>query len=341
LIISAPYADVNNKNDNGAVYAIMNIDTFRGQRDLIAPVNYNARYVGQRTLDMLGETIFGGLGVQIVNVDGNAYSNDLLITGARVDAGFVADSGATYLVREVQTDLNDNDFGNYSNFYWRWRAATPFAQLGQTFSNASGVRLVNIDNGSTTNDLIVTTMFEDVNNRTNSGSIAIINNIATSGALDYTFAVLLPSSGCTNGKGNITGGTTCQRAWIEPVLDLNGLTTETGVAPEGQSVVDGSIPFFWVDNQSTTSTSFTILLDLNQAYPAEYTLKASQLYSGWQSSCSGNPATGCIQLSTTPTSVGTATYSAGTNDLGVFFFGDFTSAGVGRVDRNVDTNYTP
>ncbi|MBM3281802.1 MAG: hypothetical protein FJY86_00475 [Candidatus Diapherotrites archaeon] len=341
LVISAPSADVNNKNDNGAVYVIKNIDTFRGQRDLIAPVKYDARYVGQGSLDYLGETVFGGFGVQIVNVDGNAYSNDLIITGARADAGFIRDSGATYLVNEIQNDVNDNDFANNNNYTWRWRASSTNAYLGQTFSNARGVQVTNIDNGSTTNDLIVIAAYDDVNGRTNSGAVTLIENISSASTLDYTFAVLLPSSGCTNGKGNITGGTTCQRAWIEPLVDLNGTTTETGLVPEGQSTIDATSPFFRIDNQSTSSTSFTILLDLNQAYPAEYTLKASQLFSGWESTCSGTPSTGCITLTTTPTSVGTATYSAGTNDLSIFFFGDFSSANAGRVDRNVDTNYTP
>lgn len=163
----------------------------------------------------------------------------------------------------------------------------------------------------------------------NSRTIIVSNVVA-----DYTFVLYLPTSGCTVGKGNIIGGAACERGWIE-ATDTNGSTDENQVAPEGQS---SPVPFFMYDNQSSTSSDLNITLDFNQALPADLRLKASVVSTGYQAACSGNTAVGCILLSTTAQNVGKATYSAGTQDLNVWFWGDFVSSSVGRDDINVDSN---
>ncbi len=157
--------------------------------------------------------------------------------------------------------------------------------------------------------------------------------ITVSAGVDYSFVLSLPSSGCTNGKGNITGGTSCQRGWIE-TTDITGTADENQLAPEGQS---SSQPFFVYDNQSSSSSDLNIILDLNAALAAPYVLKAAPTSSGYQGQCSGLPS-GCITLSASTQNVGKAVYSAGSQDLNVWFWGDFVVAAVGRVDVNVDSN---
>lgn len=154
-------------------------------------------------------------------------------------------------------------------------------------------------------------------------------------AQNYSFVLSLPSSGCTTGKGNITGGSACQRAWIE-TTDLTGVADENQIQPEGQSTAS-STPFFFFDNQSSTSSDLNILLDLNASFPSSLVLKASTSTSGYQGQCTGVPS-GCKVLATTASSIGKATYTAATQDLNVYFWGDFISAGGGETDRNVDSN---
>ncbi len=161
--------------------------------------------------------------------------------------------------------------------------------------------------------------------------------IVSSLATDYTFVLYLPSDGCTLGKGNLSCPSepcACHRGWLE-ATDTNGPTDNNQIAPDGQSA---PIPFFMYDNQSATSSDLNITLDLNQALPSDLRLKASLTSFGYQAGCAGNTATGCILLSTTAQSVGKATYSAGTQDLNVWFWGDFVSADAGRDDINVDSN---
>ncbi|MEK6902925.1 MAG: hypothetical protein AABX02_05060, partial [archaeon] len=151
---------------------------------------------------------------------------------------------------------------------------------------------------------------------------------------DYSFVLMLPSSGCTSGKGNLSGGSTCERGWVE-TTDLTGAASETKVNPEGQTTV---IPFFIYDNQSTSSSDLNILLDLNAALPASLELNVSKYYDGWNATCTGNTDTNCLLVSATQTNAGKAVYSTGTQDLNLFLWGDFIAASVGNVDRNVDSN---
>ncbi|MFH0969880.1 MAG: hypothetical protein V1776_00235 [Candidatus Diapherotrites archaeon] len=151
---------------------------------------------------------------------------------------------------------------------------------------------------------------------------------------DYSFVLFLPSSGCTLGKGNITGGVSCQKGYMEST-DTTGVSDANQIAPEGQSA---SVPFFVYDNQSSTSSDLNIVLDLNTALSAELRLKASLSASGYESGCSGDTAVGCILLSTSTQNIGKAVYSVGSQDLNVWFWGDFVLASVGSSDVNVDSN---
>jgi len=155
------------------------------------------------------------------------------------------------------------------------------------------------------------------------------------GAEDYSFTVLLPSSGCTQGKGSYDAAVDCERGYFE-TTDLAGLADQTEVDAQGQ-VSDGGtsdVAFIIYDNQSTASNDMNFDIDLNAALPATLKLKVSHIYNGWKASCSGNAQTGCINVTDTPTNIGTAVYSAGTMDLNLFIWGDFVGAGVGNTDRN-------
>ncbi len=164
---------------------------------------------------------------------------------------------------------------------------------------------------------------------TSSGTDRTITTQAV--AADYSFTLSLPSSGCIQGEGSLDASADCEKGYFE-TTDLAGLADETKVDAQGQT---SAVYFFVYDNQSTNSDDLNITLDLNAALPASLELKASQVYGGWEASCSGVPETGCIDVTTTATSVGTATYSAGSQDLNIFLWADFIAAAVGSEDRNV------
>jgi len=147
---------------------------------------------------------------------------------------------------------------------------------------------------------------------------------------DYSFALNLPLTSCTQGKGSIDAGTTCDRGYFE-TTDLSGLADQLKVDPDGQT---STIPFFVYDNQSgSNDMNFTLALDA--PLPPTLKLKVSQIYGGWATSCTGDTKTNCVEVSTSATNIGKAVYSAGTQDLNIFIWADFVAAEVGSTDRNV------
>ncbi len=152
----------------------------------------------------------------------------------------------------------------------------------------------------------------------------------TGGAADYSFTLNLPSSGCTQGKGSIDAGTSCDKGYFE-ATDLGGNADNNKVDPEGQT---STLPLFSYDNQSTTSSDLNIRIDINQAIPSYLNLKVSKIYNGWAWECTGNTDNNCVKVSISFQNIGKAVYSAGTQDLNIFVWGDFNGATVGQVDRN-------
>lgn len=136
-------------------------------------------------------------------------------------------------------------------------------------------------------------------NATMSGKIWLTYTHSASVPNDYSFALSLPSSGCTQGKGSFDAGGTCDRGYFEPT-DLDGNSDQAKVDAEGQT---SSIPFFVYDNQSTTSSDLNIYLDLNDGLPPTFVLKASKVYGGWSYSCSGNTDTNCVQIDVNGTGI--------------------------------------
>jgi hypothetical protein len=340
LLLSAIRADVNGRTDAGAVYLIKDIssDANGGRYDLNAPLQFDVRWVGDTPSGNLGASGASGLGVQLKNLDNGSYTNDLLITSTTANTAYLVQNGAIYLDRNIDSDAGLKDLKDAINYDKRWRGARANDMLGAAFYSEAGVQVINADNDSYANDLLITDSAADANFffRTNNGAVYYVPDVVTSGTVDYSFVLFLPSSGCTSSKGNLTGGTSCQRAYFE-ATDTNGPADSNQIAPEGQSA---SQPFFVYDNQSTSATDFNIILDLNQSLPSSLVLKASNITGGYQAGCGGNPALGCVSIPAAPStqSVGRATYTTGTRDLNIFFWADFIAAAVGNEDRNVDSN---
>ncbi len=336
LLIAAPYADVNSKTDAGAVWLIRDIDKLSpGVKSLDNSANYAVLWNGSRASDFLGSAQSSGSSVQLINIDNNAYSNDLLITDINSDNPYT-DAGSVYVIRAIDSYVGARDLNNADFFSIRYSGGSAGDQLGETLYSSSGAQLVNVDNNAYSNDLILTASLADINSKTNAGAVYLLRDAVTANASDYSFVLSLPTA-CTDGKGaivNCVDPCTCIRGWIE-TTDVNGNADQNQVAPDGQTA---TVPFFVYDNQSTTSSDLNILLDLNASLPASLVLKASQSASGYQGQCSGNPNSGCIVVSTTATSVGKATYTAGAQDLNIWFWGDFISVSPGDTDRNVDSN---
>jgi hypothetical protein len=98
--LTAVYADVNGKVDSGVVYLVKDVHLKSGVFDLGSGVGFDVRWNGG-VGDWLGYTSGSGLGVQLVNVDGNVFANDLLLTTVYADVNGKVDSGAVYLIRDI------------------------------------------------------------------------------------------------------------------------------------------------------------------------------------------------------------------------------------------------
>ncbi len=128
------------------------------------------------------------------------------------------------------------------------------------------------------------------------------------------------------------GGWLLLPAWgAHEATDLGGNADNNKVDPEGQT---STLPLFSYDNQSTTSSDLNIRIDINQAIPSYLNLKVSKIYNGWAWECTGNTDNNCVKVSISFQNIGKAVYSAGTQDLNIFVWGDFNGATVGQVDRN-------
>lgn len=338
VILLAPFADTNAKTDAGAVHLIMNINTFDGNVDLnTAATSPTTRaWTGSHANDWLGHNAGSGPAVKVRNMDNNAYANDLIIIDSNGD-GLKTNAGAVYFIQDIASiPPGYYDLNHESSFTKAWFGGESLDMLGMTFGSLDGDQNVDIDNNGYRNDLLLTAVAADVNNKANSGAVYLLRDVvvAVSTSQDYSFVLNLPSSGCTVGKGNLSGGSTCQRGYIV-TTDTNVLSDENKVNPEGQST---TVPFFVYDNQSTSSSDLNIYLDINASLPSSLRLKVSKIYEGWAYTCTGNTDTNCVQLTTSQQSVGKASYSAGSADLNLFIWGDFNAASVGTTDVNVDSN---
>jgi hypothetical protein len=335
LLLSAPSADVNAKTDAGAVWLIRDIDKLSGDMNLLNSLNYSLLWTGGRASDGLGANYSGFSATQLVNSDNNSYSNDLLIADSNAD-GPQTDAGMVVLIRDIDKISNGSyDLNGSNSFFKKFWGGYSSDFLSQNYNSYQSVFSTNVDsNGGYSNDLLFVASRADVNGFTDNGAVYLIRNSVLANTPNYSFVLSLPSSGCTTGKGNISGGSACQKGWIE-TTDTTGAADQNKVDPEGQS---STVPFLSYDNQSSSLSDLNIYLDLNASLPSTLQMKVSQQYGGWSGTCTGNPILDCLLLSTTAANAGRAYYSAGSQDLNLFIWGDFVSTGTGRVDINVDSN---
>ena len=242
-------------------------------------------------------------------------------------------TGSLYLIRDIGTLLpGAYDLNGLSNFYRRYDGGSLSDYLGANSNGGDSVFWGDSDGDGYSNDLFIGTAYADTNSKSDAGALYVLPNQSFGGLQDYSFVLSLPSSGCTLGNGNLSGGSSCQKGYL-----LASSAYQQKVDPEGQS---SSVPFFVFDNQSSTLSDFNMVLDLNASLPSTISLKAALDYSRWFLTCTNSPSDNCVLLSDDNVSMGKLKYSSGSLDLNVWFWGDFVGASDGNVDRNVSSGAT-
>lgn len=215
---------------------------------------------------------------------------------------YVKESGASkksaWLLVDHYTTTSNTTVGDY-NITTDINASSPLKVSQEADGeNRTGHSLNgDADNFVTAADANYTITYQYVSsssddNAVMSGKLFLTYNFTPSVAANYSFALNLPSSGCTQNKGSYGISGSCDRAYFE-TTDTTGNSDQDKVDAEGQT---STIPFFVYDNQSTTSNDLNILVDLNATLPTTLRLKMSKIYGGWAASCTGNTDTNCVQV---------------------------------------------
>jgi hypothetical protein len=160
--------------------------------------------------DYLGFTNGSGLGVQLVNVDGNVFANDLLLTGVVADVNGKVDSGVVYLIKGVYLRSGVFDLNSGVGFDVSWNGGVS-DMLGYTGNSGLGVQLVNVDGNVFANDLLLTGVVADVNGKVDSGVVYLINDISLTVCscpvfgnwVINTSAICVVSSSCVLSGGGV------------------------------------------------------------------------------------------------------------------------------------------
>lgn len=336
MIISSSFSDIL-RIDNGAVIVIRDVERKSGQLDLGTASTYSFAYYGANNNDELGSTNQNQLGVQLVSLDNNSYANDLIFSVPLADVNGKTNNGAVYALTNIENIIGAQDLATTSNYSYLFQGGTSEDRIGDTNNSGPGAQLVNTDGDAYSNDLMIVGSRGDLNGYTNNGIIYFKRNLLTDNFNpNLTFTLSLPSGTCSADLGNQEGADgPCHRAWIE-TTDTIGTADQNRVSPDGQN---DATPFFVYDNQSTTQSDINIYLDFNAALPSTLRLKASQYSNNWYPVCQQDTRHHCLLISTTSTSAGRAHYTSGTQDLNLYFWGDFVGQATNsRVDRNVDSN---
>ncbi|MCX6803531.1 MAG: hypothetical protein NTY48_03090, partial [Candidatus Diapherotrites archaeon] len=179
LLLTAFIADVNGKADSGAVYLIKGVDGLSGAKDLVNLNNFDVRWNGATSYDDLGGTTQSGLaslGVQLVNMDGGRYANDLLLTAAFADVGGYSNNGAVYLIRNINGLSGIKDLNSSGSYDALFRGGFDSEQLGNTGNSGAGVQVVNIDQGTYTNDLLLSSYTASIGSKLYAGVVYLIRD---------------------------------------------------------------------------------------------------------------------------------------------------------------------
>jgi len=147
-------------------------------------------------------------------------------------------------------------------------------------------------------------------------------------ANDYSFTISLPSSGCTEGKGCLTGGcTACTRCYFDA---STGTGSDQNFADRNQTACQGQSsiqPFFKFANTSTTSSDENWDMNLDIGLAATYRLKIGVVSTAYQANCADvqPPTTGCVTVLGT-TNIRIANAIAYNADKNAWAWADFVSA---------------
>ncbi|MEK6970728.1 MAG: hypothetical protein AABW68_03460, partial [archaeon] len=154
LLIASPFADMGSRSNNGAVYLLRNIDLNRGSFDLNNVSNSSVHWYGPASGTLLGSSAFSGKGAFLADLDGNGYSNDLLLYS--LNDFVAADAGSLYMILDIDSKSGAFDLNTASSFNGRWDGASTSEAFPNTLNTGSGVQVVDADNDSFPNDLLLT-----------------------------------------------------------------------------------------------------------------------------------------------------------------------------------------
>ncbi|MBU1929966.1 hypothetical protein KJ972_00510, partial [Candidatus Micrarchaeota archaeon] len=126
----------------------------------------------------LGSTGNHGSGVQLVTVDGDSFSNDLLLTSKDATVNGAAWAGAVYLIKNINSLSGGKDLISTENFDVSWQGDTIMDNVGggNFVSRGSAVQLVNVDAGSYSNDLLITAQNKKIDGVA-TGAVYLIKDI--------------------------------------------------------------------------------------------------------------------------------------------------------------------
>ncbi len=172
IILPAPqYGSLN----TGSVFIIKDIDKkTTGAKSLSVSSNYDIVVTGSGTNDVIGDSNRSGFAVQLVNIDNGVRANDLIINAPFADANSRTNNGAVYLIQNI--DTNADAINLKSSYSVQWTGSQTNDLLGSNFSDYNGVQVVNIDNGSYANDLLITASLAN-GPQTDNGTVYLIRNI--------------------------------------------------------------------------------------------------------------------------------------------------------------------
>lgn len=177
LVLGASKADVNGKTDGGAVYLVKNVDSLSGAKDLNVVSNFDVRWEGGKASDLLGDAEGSGPGIQLVSSDGEAYSNDLLLTAVYADINGVLNTGAVYLINDINLLSGTKDLNVVSDFNVRWGGGSSSDEIGLTINRDTDLRLVSVDGGAYSNDLLIPAPIANISGKTDPGAVYLIRNV--------------------------------------------------------------------------------------------------------------------------------------------------------------------
>jgi hypothetical protein len=121
LILTASKADKFVLGE-GRIFYIRDIDKLDGNKTLSHTDNFFSEFSADTNYDGLGDTNSSGAGVLIVDVDGNGYKNDLIVTAynkdinvlGQADKNLVFANGGVFLIKDIVQGNPSTGTFNYS-----------------------------------------------------------------------------------------------------------------------------------------------------------------------------------------------------------------------------------